>query len=209
MENALIKLLDYDLEESMEKKQTSEEQSQKTSGILQKASNLLFGSKNSGKEESSDGSVFKIQIMPSSLKFTGGGGKKKQNRDMQSKEKETKQDKMSMEETTERSQLLSFEFIVDGTQKIASSMFNTFSPIKIPNVTSLADGYNSGDITKTVEGIKQMARIPHMSHIAFCWGNMYYEGFVENIGTEYTMFSNGGKPVRAKISLTMKVMNIG
>ena len=205
METALIKLLDYDLEESMNKTPSAEEKSQGTMDKLKKASGLASDSDAGGGD---DGNVLKIQLAPDSLSFSSSGETKKQNRDMQNKEKEQKQDSMSMEEVPGNNQMLSFDFYVDGSKKIAASTVNTVSPVKVPPISNLSEGYNDVDITPIVEGFKDMARVPHMSHVAFCWGNMYYEGFVRSISTEYTMFTKEGKPVRAKMSINIQLMTI-
>lgn len=202
MEKAIIKLLDYDLKEKME---SGGSDNKKTSSVLEKASDKISGKSSSENKDSDDGKILQIALAPGSLKISGAGEEKEQKRDMQPKNKESEQDKMSMEETPARNSSLSFDFWVDGSKRIEPSKINSFTPLNIPQFNELQEGYKDVDISTMVEGFKQLAKVPKMSHIAFCWGNLYYEGIVQSVTAEYTMFAKSGNPVRAKISLRMRL----
>lgn len=67
---------------------------------------------------------------------------------------------------------------------------------KLPPVT---------DKTKKLAG---MVRIKGSSHtppmVIFSWGNLNFKGVITSITEEYTMFTVQGKPIRAKVQLTIK-----
>lgn len=61
------------------------------------------------------------------------------------------------------------------------------------------------DKTKKLTG---MVRIKSSSHtppmVIFSWGNLNFKGSITGITEEYTMFTLQGKPIRAKVQLTIK-----
>lgn len=40
--------------------------------------------------------------------------------------------------------------------------------------------------------------------VIFSWGNLNFKGFITSLSEEYTMFSMQGKPIRAKVSISIK-----
>jgi hypothetical protein len=54
-----------------------------------------------------------------------------------------------------------------------------------------------------VEGFIAALRNPYTRVIKFQWGKFVFEGILNNISAEYTMFSNSGRPVRAKLRVKL------
>lgn len=66
----------------------------------------------------------------------------------------------------------------------------------------------ASDVSKITKKFVEMTRSIGTSHmppvIAFKWGSINFRGRVDDIKTTYLMFTKEGKPVRAKMSLTIK-----
>lgn len=58
-------------------------------------------------------------------------------------------------------------------------------------------------VQETVEGFIAMLRSPNTRNVKFSWGQMYYEGVVNNVNAQYTMFNMQGQPIRAHVSLSI------
>lgn len=58
-------------------------------------------------------------------------------------------------------------------------------------------------IRKEVEGFLSAARNPLKRKVVFVWNKIRFEGDLSEVSAEYTMFSREGKPLRAKISITI------
>ncbi len=54
-----------------------------------------------------------------------------------------------------------------------------------------------------VEGFIAAVRDPRTRRIAFEWGEMFYEGLLNSVNTNYTMFNALGQPVRAEVMLRL------
>ncbi|MBQ7680051.1 MAG: hypothetical protein IJT34_09415 [Butyrivibrio sp.] len=58
-------------------------------------------------------------------------------------------------------------------------------------------------VQETVEGFIAMLRSPNTRMVTFSWGQMYYQGVVNNVSAQYTMFNMQGQPIRAHVSLSI------
>lgn len=58
-------------------------------------------------------------------------------------------------------------------------------------------------VSKQMEGFISAISNPYTSNIIFTWGNMSYEGYLENIQGKYVMFNEEGMPIRGQIQLSM------
>lgn len=58
-------------------------------------------------------------------------------------------------------------------------------------------------IRKEVEGFLSAARNPLKRKVVFVWNKIRFEGDLSEVAAEYTMFSREGKPLRAKISISI------
>lgn len=63
-------------------------------------------------------------------------------------------------------------------------------------------------ITDKTKKLTSMVQIEGSSHtppmVIFSWGNLNFKGVITSITEEYTMFTIHGKPIRAKVQLTIK-----
>ena len=66
---------------------------------------------------------------------------------------------------------------------------------------------DASDVSKLTSKFMAMTRCIGESHmppvVCFKWGSIHFWGHIDDIKTTYTMFTSGGKPYRAKMSLTM------
>ncbi|MBQ9483247.1 MAG: hypothetical protein IJU82_03570 [Ruminiclostridium sp.] len=64
------------------------------------------------------------------------------------------------------------------------------------------------NIAKTISKITALTIIDGETHaptgVVFVWGTLLFAGYAENVGVNYTMFDNNGKPIRAIVDLTIK-----
>lgn len=58
-------------------------------------------------------------------------------------------------------------------------------------------------IQREVEGFLSAARDPLKRRVVFVWNKIRFEGELTEAAAEYTMFSREGKPLRAKISISI------
>lgn len=58
-----------------------------------------------------------------------------------------------------------------------------------------------------IEGFIGMLRQERTRYVTFCWGSMEYEGIVNSLNTNYTMFSLTGQPIRGEVELSMVLVD--
>ena len=76
----------------------------------------------------------------------------------------------------------------------------------LKGVGKLWDKFRGGEgpsVQTIVEGFIACVRDPNTRRIAFEWGEMFYEGILNSVNTNYTMFNALGQPVRAEVSLRL------
>ncbi len=63
-------------------------------------------------------------------------------------------------------------------------------------------------VTNKTKLLMETVRIVGNQHkppkVIFSWGNLNFKGFITSLSEEYTMFSMQGKPIRARVSITIK-----
>lgn len=73
---------------------------------------------------------------------------------------------------------------------------------------STADGDASRPITDKTRKLAKAMRAEKSHHeppmVTFDWGNLQFSGYIVSMEESYTMFSNDGMPIRARIHLTIK-----
>ena len=69
------------------------------------------------------------------------------------------------------------------------------------NVMSGEDFYN---IAPIVDGICSLCNSVETQYLIFAWGRMLFYGVLESVDAEYQMFDVDGKPIRAKISISIR-----
>lgn len=99
----------------------------------------------------------------------------------------------------------------DATELSVSLFLDTY----VPNTPSLLPvsipglgGDNSSDVSKITKEIAETTSIDGSLHrppkVKFQWGSLNFEGIVTKVSHTYTMFTESGMPVRAKVNLTFK-----
>ena len=58
-------------------------------------------------------------------------------------------------------------------------------------------------VQKQVEGLVSVLRNEYTREITFTWSEMSYSGLISGVDVQYTMFSPTGKPIRAKVNLSI------
>ncbi len=66
-----------------------------------------------------------------------------------------------------------------------------------------AAGKMSNSVQPEVEALTAVVRSGNKRLCRFVWGDMAYEGVLNNVNAEYVMFNPNGEPVRAFVSLSM------
>ncbi len=157
--------------------------------------------------------VFKVQFNPSSLQISSlGGGDLVQKTDYSSKDGQG--GKVAMELTKahiEMSVQLIFDSLSDNYKAFASDLANFSSTNLINEGLNLANNVvgekllgNSGiGVQAAVEAFIAAVRNPGTRLVCFEWGDMYYKGELKSVNATYTMFDSVGRPVRAKVSMSI------
>lgn len=94
------------------------------------------------------------------------------------------------------------EFINEGSATLNLKMTLNGFPLNLPT-ESIAK-----DISPDVKKLRALVRIKPDLHkppsCAFEWGRTVFRGDITNLNVNFTMFTSGGMPVRATVSLTMR-----
>ncbi len=69
--------------------------------------------------------------------------------------------------------------------------------------TNAATGKNQLTVQEEVEGLIAALRSPFTRIITFNWGDMSYQGILNRVASQYTMFDSTGEPVRAVVQLSL------
>ena len=158
--------------------------------------------------------VFKVQFNPASLQISSmGGGEIVQKTDLTKKQGTSGKIEMG---TTQPHVEMSVQLIFDGLsanyKAFASDLANFSTSNLINEATDLAGdligekllGGSAGiSVQAAVEGFIAAVRNPYTRKIAFEWGDMYYRGEFKSVNATYTMFDSVGRPVRAKVSMSI------
>lgn len=105
-----------------------------------------------------------------------------------------------------------FQYISGDATELSVSLFlDTYVP-KTPSVLPVSvpgmGGDNSTDVSKITREIADATSIDGSLHrppkVTFQWGSLNFEGVVTKVSHTYTMFTESGMPVRAKVNLTFK-----
>lgn len=150
--------------------------------VAGRASDALKQGLTGSRQQQTETKVIAVQFQPSSLQFQAGAVRPARSRGDISKPEGGKQEKRENAEAAEPDNMtMSFNLIFDRSI------------------------YEDCDVAPEVEGLLAAVRNPFTRQASFNWGEMYYKGRVTGIQVSYEMFSKDGVPVRAKVSLTMKL----
>jgi Uncharacterized protein containing LysM domain len=82
---------------------------------------------------------------------------------------------------------------------------SSFLPVSVPGI---GGGSQSSDVSEITREIAETTSIDGSLHrppkVTFRWGSLNFEGIVTKVNHTYTMFTESGMPVRAKVNLTFK-----
>lgn len=102
----------------------------------------------------------------------------------------------------------------DATELNVSLFLDTYVP-KTPSllpisIPGIGGGDNSTDVSEITREIAQATSISGDLHrppkVTFQWGSLNFEGIITKVNHTYTMFTESGMPVRAKVNLTFKAL---
>ena len=68
-------------------------------------------------------------------------------------------------------------------------------------------GIDDYSVQKEVESFTYILRNHQMKLMRFTWGDMSYEGVLNGVNAEYTMFNVNGEPCRANVSLRLVILD--
>ncbi len=95
----------------------------------------------------------------------------------------------------------------DATELSLSLFLDTYVP-KSTSLISFGPTKESTDVSAITKQIADATSIDGSMHrppkVTFKWGSLNFEGVVTKMNHTYTMFTEKGMPVRAKVSLTFK-----
>ena len=95
----------------------------------------------------------------------------------------------------------------DATELSLSLFLDTYVP-KSTSLISFGPTKESTDVSAITKQIADATSIDGSMHrppkVTFKWGSLNFEGVITKMNHTYTMFTEKGMPVRAKVSLTFK-----
>ncbi len=114
---------------------------------------------------------------------------------------------------------MSCKLIFDESDPIGS-----FSPLSWPGgafgVTEMNPVTLGKDFYKAAKSVKNATKVrtevsaflaavrnEYCQRVGFSWGENHYEGDVNNVRAQYTMFNTSGEPVRAVVNFSMLMIN--
>ena len=149
---------------------------------------------------------FAVKFNPSQITFQGVGGGKVEKRDYEVEHKDPgKKVDISYQEMQPRIQM-NLQLIFDDyerTQAFMSEKFTDASAAARTVVTGIANAVTGRtySVRPQVEGFIGALINPFTRKISFYWGKMKYQGVLNSVNAEYTMFSTDGNPIRANVNI--------
>ena len=96
----------------------------------------------------------------------------------------------------------------DATELSLNLFLDTYVPPAASSLISFGTPKQSTDVSNITKQIADATSIDGSMHrppkVTFRWGSLNFEGVVTKMNHNYTMFTESGMPVRAKVSLTFK-----
>ena len=96
----------------------------------------------------------------------------------------------------------------DATELSLNLFLDTYVPPAASSLISFGTPKQSTDVSNITKQIADATSIDGSMHrppkVTFKWGSLNFEGVVTKMNHTYTMFTESGMPVRAKVSLTFK-----
>ncbi|MBO4900814.1 MAG: hypothetical protein J5509_11055 [Lachnospiraceae bacterium] len=180
---------------------------------LQNATNALTGKDGGGFEinKSVKKTTFEVQFNPNELNFTGYGGEQMA---IQNYSGEGKNKINNVDSHIEMTIPLIFDK-VDNQDAFYSDKFTLGQTSVVRGAAKLGkgiyDNVKGNESSKTVqpeiEAFTAIIRSNDKRLIRFVWGDMAYEGILNGVNAEYTMFNVNGEPVRATMTLRVVLLD--
>lgn len=154
---------------------------------------------------------FQVQFNPSDLQIEGYGGGRianiaYNNPDNKDKVSSSNVTMMPMPVYVKMSVKLLFDRMDPGDCFLSAKTNVSFSS----DVTSVVKGVTRGftgksklTVQEEVEGLIAALRSTYTRCITFNWGDMSYQGILNRVASQYTMFDSSGEPVRAVVQLSL------
>ena len=96
----------------------------------------------------------------------------------------------------------------DATELSLNLFLDTYVPPAASSLISFGTPKQSTDVSNITKQIADATSIDGSMHrppkVTFRWGSLNFQGVVTKMNHTYTMFTESGMPVRAKVSLTFK-----
>lgn len=152
---------------------------------------------------STGAATYYVMFNPSSLRIGGRGGGREAKTNFSGSGSQVEMEEGNVRIT------LSVQLIFDRTspsQSFLSDKLNTSTTAIATNVGSAilsGTGATTYSVKEDVEAFTAALHNPETREMIFCWGDMKYEGYLENVSANYTMFDPLGKPTRAEVGLSM------
>ena len=162
--------------------------------------------------------IFVVQFNPSSLRISSqGSGLYTQKNNYGASAGTTSIEMAVTKPHVELSVQLIFDSLEHTYRAFASDLGNLSTTNLIDTGVDLAMravttanklGGNEGlGVQPAVEGFVGAMRNKYTRQVCFEWGDLYYEGELKSINATYTMFDSVGKPVRAKVDMSLYLLD--
>ncbi len=184
-------------------------------GLLGSIGGLIGNKMGIGQASNDDyDKVFKVQFNPSSLQISSQGGGEVVQKSVYANAKKGEPGSIEMGVTmphVEMSVQLMFDGLTSNYKAFASDLANFSTTNLIDEGLDLVGGFVSNrlgsgtDLTvqAAVEGFIAAMRNAYTRQVCFEWGDLYYEGELKSVNATYTMFDSVGRPVRAKVNMSI------
>lgn len=154
---------------------------------------------------------FTVQFNPNELKFTGYGGEEMAVQNYTNDPKKRGNQISSVSAHIEMNIPLIFDR-VNNQDAFYSDKFSLGQTNVARGVGKLAVNAvtgNSYTVQPEVEAFTAIIRSGGKRLIHFSWGDMSYEGILNGVSAEYTMFNVNGEPIRANVNLRLVLLDGG
>ena len=191
----------------------SEKITQAVAGIAEKAKNSK-GLQNAAEtlkkavpEKTKGKKRFEVRFNPSQITFHAVSGSKLEKFNATAGEKTGHQD----QKMDYRIQM-NIPLVFDSYDRTEAFMLEKFSDVTSAarmtagGVVSALNEYIHS-VQHKVEGLTGALKNQYTRMIALYWGTMKYEGALTNVNAEYTMFSPDGTPIRAKVTISIHLVD--
>lgn len=179
-----------------------------TDAVLDKlpVTNVVNNMQEKAAESAPQKKRFAVKFNPSQISFQGAGGGKVEKRDyeVEHPDPEHKVD-ISYQDMQPRIQM-NLQLVFDDCERTEAFMTEKGTDASAwvrTGVVGIANAVTGRtySVRPQVEGFIGALINPYTRKISFYWGKMKYQGVLNYVNAEYTMFSTDGNPIRANVNL--------